>query len=111
VAPRSVAKRNIQKRYDASEKGRLRTLRYNRSAKGQARYLKHEASAKRKASRQRYETACKGRAKRRIYIGDRYLGNAETVESAERINAHIKERMSAFQRQQAREKAESLSQS
>jgi hypothetical protein len=38
---------------------------------------------------------------RRLWIGARYVGYAKTAAQAQAIRAHIKERLSAFKRQQA----------
>lgn len=42
---------------------------------------------------------------RRIKIGRRYVGMMPTPDAAQTINAHIKRRRDAFERQQARAKA------
>lgn len=85
-------------KYNASEKGRARQARYQRSAKGRARWLKYSRSEKGRVSEKRKLGTSRGR----------YFGKVETVEQADLINAHIKERLRAFTRQQARAEMEAL---
>jgi hypothetical protein len=51
--------------------------------------------------------ASRRRGRLRIFIGKKYHSTVKSAEEAERINAHIKERLSAFkQGQQNRKKAQ-----
>lgn len=65
-----------QKRYEQTAKGKAAHQRYGRTAAG-----------KRVAQRTRAK---------RIQIGTYYVGMAQSADQAQQINAHIKERLSAF---------------
>jgi hypothetical protein len=53
-------------------------------------------------------TAKREANRNRIFVGEAYYGRAATDEQARQINAHIKERVSAFKQGQSnREEAES----
>ena len=54
---------------------------------------RHNRTERRRASKQ-------ARGRKRIFIGRQYHSYAATQEQAERINAHIKSRLNAFERQQ-----------
>lgn len=78
--------REAQARYGRTDKGKAAHKRYRSSSKG------HRLVAKSN--------------RHRVFLGTRYHGRAKTTAQAAVINAHIKERVSAFQRQQARAEAE-----
>ena len=81
----------IQKRYNASPKGKAVRARYLASAKRRATEAK--ANARKNA--------------RRLFVGKQYAGIVETPTKADAINAHIKERVLAFkQGQQDREETQ-----
>lgn len=81
-------------------------------ANRRARQAKYRASGKHYAAVKRYRETAKGKATTRrsnakqLAIGDRYVGYCTDAERATAINRHIKEKLSAFQRQQGREKDE-----
>lgn len=70
----------------------------NRTPASKAATYRHNRTEKRKARKQQL-------GRRRIFVGRQYHSYAATQEQAERINAHVKDRLNAFKRQQDREKA------
>lgn len=75
-------------------------------------HARYEQTAKGKAVHKRYRQSAKGRAvgvrtnAHRIYVGRAYHGRAQTIARATVIQNHIKERVSAFKRQQTGAEAE-----
>jgi hypothetical protein len=81
--------RAAQRRYEQTEKGRHTKKKYTQTERWQARNRRLNAG--------------------RIYVGQQYYGRAAPA-IANRVNARIKERVSAFkQRQSNREKAQGAS--
>lgn len=92
----SLAQRHvIHARYNASEKGQLRHARYDRSAKRRAAKARYNASKKGHAAQAKYSA-------RRVFIGNRKIGMAATIEVASAVNAHIRRRVHAFREAQCR---------
>jgi len=73
---------------------------------GAERQARYRASGKHCVAVKRYRETAKGKATTRrsnakqLVIGDRYVGYCTDAERATAINRHIKEKLSAFQRQQ-----------
>lgn len=81
--------RAAQQRYELTAKGRAAKLRYERSAKGKAVKRRYGATPKGARANQR-------RNAKKIRIGQRYVGYVRDEGLAQQINAHVKERLSAF---------------
>ena len=89
-----------QARYRAKGKERAAVRRYQQTDKGKAAVQRYRRSAKWRAANRRANT-------KRLCIGGRYVGYCTDSKRAEAINAHIKARLSAFQRLQSRTETES----
>jgi hypothetical protein len=79
-----------------------RQARYARTEKGRATRDRYNASAVRRATHKRYRVTAKGRRQvartnaKRLFIGGDYYGCVESVERAEAINRHIRQRVRTF---------------
>lgn len=80
-------------KYAASAKNRARNVRFNQSPRGRARNRRYLQSEKHRACSR------KSNAKR-LKIGRQWAGYAQTVEQAQAINAHIRDRVRAFRQAQ-----------
>lgn len=102
LTKKRIALRQAQARYEKTAKGRAVRKRYNGSQK----HLDTNARYRRSAHGKHKVAALNSR---RIFLGHAYRGRAQTVEQADAIRSHIKERTRAFiQGQQARAQMEAL---
>lgn len=88
---------------------------YQKSVKGRAALARYNQSESRRACNARYRSSSTGQRTtrahndRRIFVGRSYHGRAADTQTADAINAHIKERLSAFiAGQQSRAQVEAL---
>ena len=86
-------------------------LRYRKSPKGKAAIARYNRSLKHKTANQKYRATPRGAERsavnnaRRVFVGPVFHSRTATVEQAVSINRHVKERISAFTRQQTRAEA------
>jgi hypothetical protein len=72
-------RREPDRRYNASEKGRLRAARYDDSEKGRARSSRYNTSAKGRDRQERYDATAKGIIRRVRYDTGRNLARSEAA--------------------------------